>query len=987
MNLKQQFSKNWPHLLVLAVFFITTFIYFAPEYDGYALKQHDIEQFAGMSQEIQMYREKFDEEPLWTNSMFGGMPAVQISMLYHGNIFQKTINGFLGTVGVPSGIFLLHLIGFYILALCLGIRPIVAVFGSFAFAFASYEIVIIQAGHNSKAIAVALMAPVVGAFLMTYKRNWKLGVLLSALFMTYEIASNHLQVTYYLGMLLLGLGIYELVKAIRSKDLKSFGIKSGLLVAAYGLAAFINFGNIGLTQEYAEATIRGGNEVSITPDGQEDVEKTSGLDKSYITNWSYGIGESFTLISPYVKGSASVQLRDTPFAENVINSDRSQQEINDILNAPFILYWGEQSITSGPVYIGIVVFFIMILGLVYLDDKRKWVMFAVGVLALMLSWGKNYMGLTEFFIDNIPGYNKFRTVTIILVLIELIAPLIGLMFLSQLYNKREELMSNKKPFLYAGAGVFALLLMVKVVGLGDGYSSPRDEQQMERIPGMIMNQLRNMSPQQRAQNNIDLNNQQQVAQIIDQQMEVYEDQFLAFKSVREDIFASSMNRSMFILVVAFALVALFFYSKVKTEYIMFGLSALVLADLVPVALNYLSKKETDSGQFKYWIPAEEKKYPVKPSQADYQIMEMESQDPEVLKAIQEGEKQGESKALELDFVGKYRNQVKDVYKFSALNFATNYRVFDYNNPWGSSRTSYFHKNLGGYHGAKLQNIQNVFDFHIVNGNNKVFDILNVKYFINGDRAMPNPNALGACWLAKNVETVETVNDELLALGNVYELQNVGAGQLLINGTSSKSSTLFGAMKAQYALAGDTSDINVNINIGEGMEAYFVVDQNGRKDFIPKQMIDGDSTASFTKLALLKVKSSFEPKEEVIVLKENADGLKKEYSAKGTLALTEYLPNKMTYVSSSDEEQLAVFSEIFYQNGWSATINGKEADILKVNYLLRGLKLPKGDNTIEFTFDLPKLKTANTLSVIGTILMLLAFGFYGYQVYSEKKKAA
>ena len=324
MALSNFFKNNWIHFAVLILFSIVTFAYFAPEFDRFSLKQHDVEQFKGMANETEMYREKYGEEPLWTNSMFGGMPTTQISTLYEGNIFQKAIIGFLRTFGVPSGTFLLHLIGFYILALCLRIKPIVAAVGAFAFAFATYEIVIIQAGHNSKAVTVALMAPVLGAFIMAYRTNWKWGALLSGLFMSFELASNHLQVTYYLGILLFFLGLYELIKALKEKQLKSFVIATVGIVGAYVLALFINYGNISLTQDYAKHTIRGGNDVTISPEGLEVTNNTSGLDKEYITSWSYGVGESFTLISPYVKGSASAGIVGSQFEEMIENSDRSR---------------------------------------------------------------------------------------------------------------------------------------------------------------------------------------------------------------------------------------------------------------------------------------------------------------------------------------------------------------------------------------------------------------------------------------------------------------------------------------------------------------------------------------------------------------------------------------------------------------------------------------------------------------------------------------
>lgn len=301
--MNQFLKNNWPHFAVLAAFVVLMFAYFSPEFDGHNIKQHDVQQFKGMAQETIAFRERTGgEEPLWTNSMFGGMPTTQISILYTGNIFQRSLIGLQNTIGVPSAIFLMHLIGFYILAMCLGLRPIVGFIGAVAFGLASYEIVILQAGHNSKAMTVALMAPVLGAFIMAYRTNWKWGALLSGLFMSFQLASNHLQVTYYFAFLLFGLGVYELIRAVRASELKRFAITSASVLAAYLLAVGINYGNISLTNEYAKHTIRGGNDVTIQSDGQEAVKNTSGLDKDYITNWSYGIGESFTLVSPYVRG-------------------------------------------------------------------------------------------------------------------------------------------------------------------------------------------------------------------------------------------------------------------------------------------------------------------------------------------------------------------------------------------------------------------------------------------------------------------------------------------------------------------------------------------------------------------------------------------------------------------------------------------------------------------------------------------------------------
>jgi hypothetical protein len=986
MTLKTFFTKNWIHFAVLAIFSIVTFAYFAPEFDGFSLKQHDVEQFKGMAHETEMYREKYGEEPLWTNSMFGGMPTTQISTLYEGNFFQKAIIWFLGTVGVPSGTFLLHLIGFYILALCLRIKPIVALVGAFAFAFATYEIVIIQAGHNSKAVTVALMAPVLGAFIMAYRTNWKWGALLSGLFMSFELASNHLQVTYYLGILLFFLGLYELVTAIRLKAFKPFGIATLGIIGAYALALFINYGNISLTNDYAKHTIRGGNDVTISPEGLEVTNNTSGLDKEYITNWSYGVGESFTLISPYIKGSASAGIVGSQFEEMVENSDRSRAEINQIFNAQIPMYWGEQPIVSGPTYVGVVMIFLMVLGLVYVKDRRKWVLFFVAVLALMLSWGKNFMGLTEFFIDNIPGYNKFRTVTIIMVLIELIVPLIGVWFLDALLKDKEgRIKADKKPFIIASAVFFVFLLSVKMVGLGDGFTNSKERAQADEIPAMIMQQLSQMEPEQLAQNNIDINNPQQVQSIIDQQVQSYEDEMALYKGVRADIFNSSMNRSLIFAFLIIGLVALYFYTSVSSMIVIAGAALFVLIDLIPVDLNYLNSEETTAGNYKHWMPEEQKTYPISALSADQQIMDAERVDPKVNAAIEAGQKDGIAKAEELGYTGANKSRVVDAYKFSALNFATNYRVFTYDNPWGSSRTSYFHKNLGGYHGAKLRNIQNLFEFQLAQSNNKVFDMLNVKYFIQGESIRPNPTSLGQAWFIKNVKTLETPNDEIRALGASFDISNSGRGQLLVNEESVQKAKVYGAEKIGYVLGSDTIRVPLTNGISKGMEIAFVSDVNGNTNLVPKSTLEADTASSFNTLVSMVCLEVFDPSVDAVMLKSEAEKLSsKSYTGEGSIVMKSYKPNEIKYSVSTDKKQFAVFSEIYYPEGWKAFVDGKEVEIRKVDYLLRGIEVEAGNHEVIMQFDIPKLKTTNMFAIAGTSILALLFVLFIWRERANNK---
>lgn len=983
--MKSFFERNWQHFAVLGGFIVIMFAYFSPEYDGYHLKQHDIEQYIGMSQEIKTFREKTGDEPLWTNSMFGGMPTVQISTLYDGNVFQTGMIWFLKNVGVPSGILLLHLIGFYILALCLRVRPLIGFIGAVAFAFASYEIVILQAGHNSKAITVALMAPVLGAFIMAYRQNWKWGALLSALFMSFEIASNHLQVTYYFAFVLAGLGVFELVKALRKKAIKQFLITSGAVMAAYLLAVFINYGNVSLTNDYAKQTIRGGNDVTIRPDGELATENTEGLDKDYITNWSYGVDESFTLISPYVKGSASTGIADSPFKELIENSDRSSKDINGILSAPYPVYWGEQPMTSGPVYIGVVMIFILVLGMYYIKDGSKWVFLGVSLLALMLSWGKNMMGLTDFFIEHVPGYNKFRTVTIILVLIELCVPVIGILLLQRLFDEREQIKETKKQFLIISGIFFVLLFGVKAVGLGDNYTSQSELQRINEIPAQVMDQVRGTDPQVLATNyGIDVNNPQQLQQFVDAQVEGATEQYDLMKSARADIFNSSMNRSLLFTILAIALIALYFYTALPTTLIFGGLGLLVLLDLIPVDQNYLSSAENDRGDYKYWVASAQTDYPLSPEKADLQIMEMEAMDPKVNKEIEKGESDGAKMADELGYTGGDKRRVIDSYRFSALNMATNYRVFDLNGGWNSTRASYFHKSLGGYHGAKLRNIQNVFDFHLSRSNNKVLDMLNVKYFIQEESLRPNPTAMGNAWFVRNIKVKNTPNDEIRALGNEFKLVNSGSGIFLVNQKVVQEASVFGTEKIQYLLPGkDTMDVPLSNGISKGMEVLWVMDANGATNLIPAATMQMDSLKSFTKLISVNVIDEFNPANDAVMLKEVAAGLKKRsFSGIGNITMTAYAPNKITYSAECKGDQFAVFSEIYYPEGWKAKVDGKEVPILKTDYLLRGLELKNGKHKVEFTFDLPKFRKSNNYALFGSLLL---FGLIGGMIFLEFKK--
>lgn len=992
--MKAFFQKNWIHFAAIAIMYIVTLIYCKPVTEGYGIKQHDIVQYHGMAHETNEFRKLFDKEALWTNSMFAGMPTMQISVVYSGNWIGKVLNTYYTTTfGRPVDIIFMHMLGFYIFAMLLGMNPLVGLFGAIAMAFASYEIIVIQAGHNSKAMATAFMAPVLGAFIRFYKDKklslWMLA--LAGLFMAFELASNHVQVTYYLAFLLVGLGIYFLVKALKEKELKNFIIKSAALISVFLLAALINSGNLILTNDYAKHTIRGKNDVTINPDGTLVTNQSEGLDRDYITQWSYGIGETFTLISPNVKGGGSFQLGGSQFESAIENSDLSAQAKQDVAN--YGAYWGDQPFTSGPVYIGMVVFVLAFLGLFFWKSKMKWVFLAVSLLAIALSWGKNFMGLTNVFIDYVPGYNMFRTVTIILILVELCAVALAMFFIDDFIKNKEQYVANKKKLLIVLGGLVVFSFVMRSIGGSiDSFSGAAEKEQLARLEGQITSQIKSMDPAVLMSNyQLDINNAQQVKEFVAMQVQQSEERIDDLKTIRMQIYKDSWMRTT---VFAFltGLVLFLFVSTSMTPIILsISLVALTAFDLIPVAYDYLGSQTDVNGNYKYWEDAGLTAYPVAANEGDYQIMEMEMATNSSLAAkIEKAGREANTSAVELGYTGQTRTNMIDAAKFSALNFNSNYRVFDQMGGFNSSRSSYFHKGLGGYHGAKLRNFQNLVDFHIAKGNNTVFDMLNVRYIIQQDQqgavARVNPNAAGNAWLVKKVRTYPSPNEEILALGTQFFVENKGVGTLYVNGKETPSATVTGNERLQYLVKGSNDTITVPLSNGmkEGMEVAFVMDANGKTDLVMPTVFDTEEgKKSFLQLTSIKVKETFDLKEEAVMLESEAKKLSsKSYSGEGTVKMTSYLPNNVKYTADLKDKQLVVFSEMYYDEGWKLLVDGKETPIVKVNYALRGAEIPAGKHQIEMKFDLPLFHQLNTVALIGSLLLL---GLLGAGFYLERKK--
>lgn len=987
MDFKIFFRKHYMHFVAVAVFLIAGTAYYSLQFGDYGIKQHDIQQYIGMASETTHHIEMTGEEPHWTNSMFGGMPTVQITGYSEGNMMKRITDFYTRNFEIPFGAFFLHALCFYFLAICLRIKPIIGILGALAFSFATYEVVILQAGHITKSMAVGFMPAVVGAFIYTFRRDWRLGAVFSVIFMSFQISANHLQVTYYMGFLLLALGIYFLVVAIKAKELKRFFIATGGLLAAYAISISINYSSVATTSDYAQHTIRGKSDLTMRPDGKKEAP-SDGLDIGYITNWSLGKDETMTLFSPYLQGSHSYPVDYTEFSDIPEDLDLigSNAEYNN-----FLLYWGDQSSTAGPPYMGIVVVFLALIALVFVKSRMVWVLFGVSVLMVMLSWGKNFMGLTEFFVENIPMYNKFRTVTIILVIVELCLPLMAMLSLQQLYENRDQLKGQKKKFMITSAAFLVFLIGVRVANGGD-YRGARDRDTIERYDADIRNQIAQMPEEKAAELGIDKNNPLVVNQVVEKQMEQVYIGHTDMKKIRKEVYNRSANRSILFTIFAIGMCALFFFTSISSMMIVGGLAVLVLIDLIPVDRNYLGTGEDPQGEYLHWMEKEDKAFPIASTSADEQIMEMELLGNEKLKKIvDEGARYGAAKASELELEGDYKSRVVDLYRFRALDAVTNYRVADlrsgWGGAWGSSEASYLHKSIGGYHGAKLSKIQNLFDYQLRYNNASVINMLNIKYSLKGDKAEPNLENLGNAWAVKEVKARATMDDVINSLGTIVKLTNIGEGKIFVNDKQVNNVNVTGRENLKYLLpTGDSLPILISTNIEKDVRVLFVGDKHGQTNLVLPMAVELDTLNSFTSFVELTGVSRFHPENEAIVLSSDAKKLsQKKYTGEAKIKMTSFKPNQIKYDVDAEGKQLIVFSEIYYPNGWKATIDGKEVEILNVNYALRGLEVGSGKHKVEFVYVNEKAVFGKTLARISSVILLLFVAGMGFLWYRSRSK--
>lgn len=744
--MKNLLKSSLPHLAAIGIFAVVMFVYFLPAFQGYRLVQSDLKTAQGAAQEAKFYEETTGDFTAWTNSMFSGMPAFQISNYtdFDGNLAGYVVRFWNLLIPQPAGIWLMYALSFYVLLLALKIRQPLAVVGSLAFAFSSYFIIILEVGHITKALAVSYVPFLFAGFVWLLDKKYVRGLWVMALAFAVELYSNHVQITYYFGILLLIFGIAYAFKAGKEHAWIHLSKVAVLSVLAAIIGIMCNFSALYNTYEYSKETTRSQSELTIAPEGSSASQnKTTGLDKDYITAWSYGIQESFTLIVPNAKGGATGMIGDQKAldkADPQFRTPLSQQNH----------YWGDQSFTEGPVYLGAGIALLFVVALFFVEGYLKWTFFIGFVLSLALSWGKNFMPLTDFFIDHVPGYNKFRAVTIIMVVLEFCAPLLAVLFVNELIAKREDWLAKKNWLLYSGGGVLALLLLFYVIpdSLFDFFNGQEAD---------ALNKQAQDNPEMAAT----------IQQFIKN-----------LKTVRIAIFKEDVIRSIFFAGATFALIYFYLTKGFKAIYLIVALGLITTLDLFTVNRRYLNG-DKQNGRFVQWEEKKENQFPFLPTAFDEEIYRLETSGlaingnantlfvpaVELQKRTEQNLQSRKERRLARGILEPMSDAEQAAVKYGTLNLHSNYRVLNLSvSTFNDASTSYFHKSLGGYHGAKLKRYQELIDFYFAGSiQPNVVNMLNAKYIVTQQGVQFNGQALGNAWFVKEVQWVKDANEEILAL--------------------------------------------------------------------------------------------------------------------------------------------------------------------------------------------------------------------------------
>lgn len=700
-------KKCLPDAIVIVIFAVISFAYFfVPVSQGKILFRHDSQASVGLGQELTQYEQRTGEVTRWTNSVFSGMPTYQISPSYNSTDGLSAVMSAYH-LWLPDYVWFIfaYLLGFYILLRAFNFRQSLAALGSIIWAFSSYFLIIIAAGHLWKVMALAYLPPMIGGVVLAYRGKYLWGFIVTAVFTAFEIKANHVQMTYYYLFIVLFMVIAYLVQAIREKRLQHFFKASGILIAAALIGIAINISNLYHTWEYQKESMRGKSELTKANSANQT---SSGLDRDYITQWSYGIDETLTLLVPDAKGGASV-----PLSENATAMAKANPEVENMLPQLYEAipqYFGTQPGTSGPVYVGAFVLFLFVLGLFIVKTPIKWALLAATALSILLSWGHNFMGFTNFFLDYVPMYAKFRTVASILVIAEFTIPLLAALALKRIVDEPTVLTKNMK-YVYASfaltAGVaLAIALMPSMMG---PFVSDQERQMLSGIQGMTPD-VQNMM-------------------------------LSSIATMRGAMVSADAWRSIVIIIIGVAMLLLFKAQKIKAIYLIVGISALCLIDLWQVDKRYLNDE--------MFVPKSERDTPQQATATDLQILKDKSLSYRVLNfasgAFNENNTSYFHKSIGGYHPAKLRRYQEMIDKYITPEMQTAMQAI---------------ANKGGVmsevDGRKL--------FPILN-------MLNAKYFIvplqgNATTSIQNPYAQGNGWFVDKLTYVADANAEYAGVGKI-----------------------------------------------------------------------------------------------------------------------------------------------------------------------------------------------------------------------------
>ncbi len=831
-------KRYLPDTIAVMLFVLISVIYFIiPTSQGKIIYQQDTQAGVGASKEVKDYRAETGEVSRWTDALFGGMPTYQITPTYAStDVLQKAYHVYDLMLPTYMAYLFTLLIGFFILLRAMGVSTWLSFLGGILWAFSSYFFILITAGHIWKMLTLAYIPPTIAGLWLVYKGKRLWGGIVTALFVTLQIRGNHIQMSYYFLFVMLFIAIAFFADAIKNKTLPSFFKSTGVLIVAGVLGIAINSSNLFHTYQYSKETIRGKKELAIATEKhqQQTNSKVTDADDekiSYITQWSYGIDETLTLLIPNFKGGSSV-----PISQNKKMLSQSNPNFRSIYNQ-LGQYFGSQPMTSGPVYVGALVLTLFLLGCYILKGPLKWALIGATLFSLVLAWGKNFLGPTAFFIHYVPLYDSFRAVSSILVIAEFTIPLMAILTLVKI-TKEPQVLTRKALITSIGITGGISLLVWLIPTLAGPFMTTYE-----------INALNQGLPK-----------------------EMVPDVVKDLTSIREYLVQSDALRSLLIILVGGATLFAFYLKKLNAKSMVIILTVICLGDLWFVDKRYLNNDT--------FVDASAKNEELKPTAADQFILNDKTLGFRVLPISQQA--------------------------------------------FNDNTASYFHKNIGGYHAAKLQRYQDLIEHYLYTqmgaaskeikqneegrilymGQAKdinVLSMLNTRYFIipvnKGDKVPAlNPYAYGSAWYPTEMELVDDAYQEMEALKSVSPKR--------------------GVMTHEFAQT-------------IGAKTTYQVDANDQ------------------------------------------------------ITLTNYLPNKLTYKTVRKEDGLAILSEIYYP-GWEAAIDGKPIHIARANYVLRAVIIPKGEHTLTLTYDPKSVHITEAIAFMGMGLLILTFAVaLGREIYRKK----